>query len=429
MADSHTSKKSFYERRLAGPVREALADTPVVLIDGPRQSGKSTLAQRLVSEDFPAEYVTLDDLTVLGAATASPADFLARFDGPVVIDEAQRAPELFLAIKAEVDRDRRPGRYLLTGSARARFVPEISEALVGRVEVVTLWPLSQGEIEGRDERFVDAIFAAEPLRPRSEGEPLDRDQILDRALTGGYPEAVGRRRPARRRRWFASYVTTVLQREVRDLAEIEGLAELPRLLALAAARAGALQNVSELARATGMPQTTVKRYLALLVATFLIDKVPAWSGNLGKRLLKSPKLFPVDTGLMGHLLGLESSGLDRPGAPLGPLLETFVVGEIRKQIGWSDVRPRIHHFRSARQEEVDIVLEDARGRVVGIEVKASATVEARDFRHLEGLRDALGDRFVGGYVLHTGRDGVSFGDRLHAAPVWSLWRSGSRPSA
>lgn len=422
MVDYQPPIENFYPRTLADHVREALADTPVVLIHGPRQSGKSTLARRLVSDGFPAEYVTLDDLTVLGAARASPADFLARFDGPVVIDEAQRAPELFLAIKAEVDRDRRPGRFLLTGSARVRFIPEISEALAGRVEILTLWPLSQGEIEGRRERFVDELFAGRP--PRWEGAPLDRGEILERALIGGYPEVVRRRQKARRGRWFASYLTTILQREVRDLAEIEGLTELPRLLALVAARAGGIQNISELARATGMPQTTVKRYLALLVATFLVEKVPAWSGNLGKRLLKSPKLFPVDTGLMGHIVGLDSDGLDAPGAPVGPLLETFVVSEIRKQIGWSEARPTIHHFRSARQEEVDIVLEDPRRRVVAIEVKASAAVDARDFRHLEGLREDLGDRFVAGLVLHTGREAVAFGDRLQAVPIGSLWRSG-----
>lgn len=423
MVDYTPPTGEFYRRNLAKRVREALSDTPVVLIHGPRQSGKSTLARHLVSDDFPAEYVTLDDLTVLGAARASPADFLARFDGPVVIDEAQRVPELFLAMKAEVDRDRRPGRFLVTGSARVRFIPEISEALAGRVELLTLWPLSQGEIEGRADRFVDVVFRGEA--PRAKGDPLDREQILDRALVGGYPEVVSRRQAARRRRWFESYITTIVQREVRDLAEIEGLADLPRLLALVAARAGAIQNISDLARATGMPQTTLKRYLALLVATFLVEKVPAWSGNLGKRLLKSPKLYPVDSGLMGHLVGLEREGLDVPGAPVGPLLETFVVGEIRKQLGWSDVQPEVHHFRSAGQEEIDVVLEDARQRVVGIEIKASSSVKARDFRHLERLRDDLGERFMIGLVLYTGSETVGFGNRLYATPISALWRCGA----
>lgn len=423
MVDYTPPAGGFFTRNLAERVIEALSDTPVVLIHGPRQSGKSTLARHLVSDEFPADYVTLDDLTVLGAARASPGDFLARFDGPVVIDEAQRVPELFLAMKAEVDRDRRPGRFLVTGSARARFIPEISEALAGRVEILTLWPLSQGEIEGRADGFVDLVFRGEA--PRAKGDPLDREQILDRALVGGYPEVVSRRQAARRRRWFESYITTIVQREVRDLAEIEGLAELPRLLALVAARAGAIRNFSELARATGMPQTTLKRYLALMVGTFLVERVPAWSGNLGKRLLKSPRLYPVDSGLMGHLVGLEREGLHAPGAPVGPLLETFVVGEIRKQLGWSEVQPKIHHFRSAGQEEIDVVLEDARKRVVGIEIKASSSVERRDFRHLERLRDDLGGRFTLGLVLYTGRETVGFGERLYATPISALWRSGA----
>lgn len=415
------SSGQLYDRALVSPVREALADTPVVVIHGPRQSGKSTLVRGLIGDEFPAEYVTLDDLTVLGAASASPADFLAGFGGPVVIDEAQRVPELFLAIKSAVDRDRRPGRFLLTGSAHVGFVPEMAEALAGRVEILTLWPLSQGEIEGRKDAFVDAVFSG--TVPRPEGEPLNRGEVMTRALVGGYPEVVRRRQPGRRQRWLDSYVTTILQREVRDLANIERLGELPRLLALVAARAGGLQNFAELARASGIPQSTVKRYLALLVATFLVRRVPAWSGNLGKRLLKSPKLYPVDSALMAHLVGLEREGLDVPGAPVGPLLEAFVIGEIAKQIGWSRVQPTPHHFRSARQEEVDFLLEDARRRVVGIEVKASTAVEARDFRHLESLKTDLGERFLLGVVLYTGPDAVAFGERLHALPVWTVWRA------
>lgn len=415
----------LYARALLPALRDALSDTPVVLIHGPRQSGKSTLAKALIADGFPAEYVTLDDLTVLGAATASPADFVARFRGPVVIDEAQRVPELFLAIKAAVDRDRRPGRFLLTGSAHVRFVPEVAEALAGRVEILTLWPLSQGEIEGRREGFVDALFTGSV--PPVEGAPIDRRETLERALVGGYPEAVRRRQPARRHRWFASYMTTILQREVRDLAAIAGLAELPRLLSLLAARAGGLQNFSELARASGLPQSTLKRYVALLVATFLVRPVPAWSGNLGKRLIKSPRLYPVDSGLMGHLVGLDGDGLDAAGAPTGALLETFVLAELAKQIGWSAVRPTIHHFRSASQEEVDFVLEDSRRRIVGLEVKASATVGRRDFRHLESLQEALGERFELGLVLYTGTETVPFGAQLHAVPVCALWTAGCSP--
>lgn len=421
MVDNTPKAGAPYARHLAGQIHAALADTPVVLVHGPRQSGKSTLVKSLISHEFPARYVTFDDALVLSAARAGPADFLAGLKGPVVIDEVQRVPEILLAIKAEVDRRREPGRYLLTGSAHARFVPEISEALAGRVEILTLWPLSQGEIEGRKETFLDRVFSGDV--PGAPGESLDRAHLLDRALIGGYPEAVRRRQPERRRTWFSSYVTTILQREVRDLAEIERLADLPHLLALVAARAGGLQNFSELARTSGMPQSTLKRYLALLEATFLVEAVPAWSGNLGKRLLKSPKLYPTDSGLMAHLQGLEREGLDAPGAPTGPLLETFVVAELRKQIGWSEVRPALYHFRSARQEEVDVLFEDRARRVVAVEVKASSAVEARDVRHLRQLREDLGKKFVKGLVLHPGREAVTFGRDLHALPVTTLWRS------
>ncbi|MGH7566215.1 MAG: ATP-binding protein [Gemmatimonadota bacterium] len=420
MANYQPPTDTNFPRALRPAVQAALADTPVVLIHGPRQAGKSTLAKSLVGDDFPARYVSLDDLTVLDAARSSPPDFLASFDGPVIIDEVQRAPDLFLAIKEAVDRDRIPGRFLLTGSADVRLVPQISESLAGRIEIVTLWPLSQGEIEGIPEGFLDRLFDGEP--PTARGEAIDRTELLERALIGGYPEVVQRGQRARRTAWFRAYVTTVLQREVRDLADLEGLTELPRLMALVAARTGALRNFSELSHASGLPQTTLKRYLALLEAAFLIRPLPAWSGNLGKRLIKSPRLYPTDTGLMGYLMGLDLERLDAPGAPTGALIEAFVVGEVRKQIGWSATQPTMHHFRSAAQEEVDLVLEDTRGRLVAIEVKAAARVEDHDFRHIRRFQEDVGRRFVTGLVLHAGREVVSFGPNLHAVPIAALWR-------
>lgn len=420
MANYQPPADSNFPRALRPAIQAALDDTPVVLIHGPRQAGKSTLAKSLVGDDFRARYVSLDDLTLLDAARSSPPDFLATFDGPVIIDEVQRAPDLFLAIKEAVDRDRAPGRFLLTGSADVRLVPQVSESLAGRIEIATLWPLSQGEIEGTAERFVDPLFDGDP--PTLTGEAMDRTDLLERALIGGYPEVVQRGQRARRTAWFRAYVTTVLQREVRDLAEIEGLTDLPRLMALIAARTGALQNFSELSRASGLPQTTLKRYLSLLEAAFLIRPVSAWSGNLGKRLIKSSRLYPTDTGLMGYLVGLNLDRLNTPGAPTGALVEAFVVGELRKQIGWSATQPTMHHFRSSGQEEIDLVLEDSRGRLVAIEVKASSRVEDRDFRHLRRFKEDVGRKFVAGLVLYSGGDVVSFGKNLHAVPIAALWR-------
>jgi len=291
----------MFTRNLSSRVLAALADTPVVLLHGARQTGKSTLVQRLVSHDYRARYVTLDDPTVLAAARADPAGFLAALEGPVALDEVQRAPGLFLAIKAQVDRGRHAGRYLLTGSANVLMVPKLSESLAGRMEILTLWPLSQGEIEDHRENFVDVLFGHGSIT-LEEGTEGGSD-LTTRMLRGGYPEACRRSTWARRRAWFDSYLATILQRDVRDLANIEGLAAMPRLLAFLAGRIGSLVNHAEVSRSLAMPQSTLKRYMVLLAATFLVHTVPPWSGSLGKRLVKSPKLYLIDTGLVASLLG------------------------------------------------------------------------------------------------------------------------------
>ncbi len=413
----HPEASPIYPRHLAHRIRAALGDTRVVLLHGPRQSGKSTLARSLVSSEWQAEFRTLDDAQTLAAALGNPTAFVSAA-GPLIIDEVQRAPDLFLAIKAEVDRDPRPGRFLLTGSADVHLLPAISESLAGRIESLTLWPLSQGEIEGRRESFVDDVFRD---RFQPVHEPVTRADIFRRAARGGFPEVVRRPEEARRRAWFESYVTSILERDIRDIANIEGRADLPRLLALLAVRSASLINVSELSRSSGIPYTTLQRYLTLLEIAFLVRTTPAWSGNLGKRLTKSPKIHMVDTGMMAHLLGRGEDAFDDVTAPAGPLLETFVASELRKQIGWSELQPRLYHFRSPRREEVDLVLEDRRGRIVGIEVKAAGSVADGDFRHLRALADLAGPRFVRGIVLHSGEVGIPFGERLWALPVSVVW--------
>jgi len=406
------------DRNITPALLDALADNPVVFLNGARQTGKSFLAQWLASGDHPAQYLTLDDVGVLAAARSDPAGFLAGLGGPAVLDEVQRAPELFLALKAEVDRDRRPGRFQLTGSADVLLLPRLAESLAGRMEILTLWPLSQGEIEKVTEGFVDALFAEELPAPTATSE--DRSQLMRRILRGGYPEVLSRSTERRQHAWFDSYVTSILQRDVRDLANIEGLTAMPRLLTLLAARASALVNFSELSRSSGISQSTLKRYMALLETTFFVQFLPAWSGNLSKRLVKAPKLVLNDTGLMAHLLGVGPGSRD-PGL-VGPLLENFVVMELRKQARWSAIRVRFFHFRTQTGREVDIVLEDAAGRIVGIEVKAAATVRADDFKGLRTLADQLGSRFCRGVVLYTGAERIPFGPHLHSLPVETLWR-------
>lgn len=409
----------MYRRNIATLLNEALGDTPVVLLNGARQTGKSTLVRSGMIDDRGARYLTLDDAGVLAAAEADPGGFLSGLEGPVILDEVQRSPGLFPAIKAEVDRERRPGRFLMTGSANVLLLPKLSESLAGRMEVLTLWPLSQGEIEGVEERFIDTVFSEDPdlLQEEPEGTP----ELIERLLRGGYPEVLGRRSDARRRAWFGSYVTTILQRDVRDISNIEGLTALPRLLSLLAARAASLVNYAELSRSASMPQSTLKRYISLLQATFLVQTLPAWSSNLGKRLVRSPKLLVCDTGLISSLQGLSAERLAADPVLAGPLLENFVAMELMKQSAWSRTQPRLFHFRTQTGQEVDIVLEDAAGLVVGVEVKAAATVGARDFRGLRALAEATGERFRRGIVLYTGKVNIPFDNNLHALPVSSLW--------
>src|SRR3990167_9117395 len=294
------------KRHITARVLEALADTPVVLLNGPRQAGKSTLAQEVAWHKHPARYLTLDDATTLAAARNDPQGFLAGFVGPVVIDEIQRAPELFLAIKTQVDRDRRPGRFLLTGSADVLLLPHLAESLAGRMEILTLWPFSQGEIEKNQEGFIDAVFS--PAIPQQHSR-FQRSEWIQKVLRGGFPEVLGRQTESRQAAWFGSYITTILQRDVRDITHIEGLTALPRLFALLAARAASLINFSEISRTSTIPQSTLKRYMTILETTFLLQTLPAWSGNLSKRLVKAPKLVIGDTGLMSYLLGLNEERL------------------------------------------------------------------------------------------------------------------------
>jgi predicted AAA+ superfamily ATPase len=414
MDDNHPLVGRFITDRLLA----ALADTPVVLLHGARQTGKTTLARHIARTIHPAQYITLDDAVVLSAASQDPAGFLSGIEGPVVLDEVQRAPQLFPAIKTEVDRQRRPGRFLLTGSANIFLIPRLAESLAGRMEILSLWPFSEGEIAGTRGNFIDAVFSPSVLHPRPAA-----DDLASRLLRGGYPPAVERADLDRRQAWFASYVTTILERDVRDLAHIDALTALPRTLALMAARIAKLVNFAEMGRSLGLPQTTLKRYFALLEATFLVQLAPAWSSNLGKRLIKAPKLFLNDTGLAAAMLGLNQERLEREALVRGALIENLVFLELRKQSGWSRVRAQVFHFRTAAGQEVDLLLENAAGDVVGIEAKSSANVTAKDFNGLRALADLTGGRFHRGIVLYTGSATVSFGSNLQAVPVSALWET------
>jgi predicted AAA+ superfamily ATPase len=317
-----------------------------------------------------------------------------------------------------VDRQRKPGRFLLTGSANPLFIPQVSEALAGRVEVLTLWPLSQGEVGGSVERFIERSFSADfPVRS---AVPGDRADLVRRVVTGGFPEVVARDTQDRRA-WFGSYVTTILQRDVRELARVEALKDFPRLLALVGTRTAAPLNLADLSRSTGLALTTLRRYMALLEATFLVQTVPAWFANVGKRLAKAPKLLICDSGLAAYLGGFDEERLSSDPGLLGSLLETLVGCELLKQSTWSTVNVTLHHFRSQTGQEVDFVLEQPSRAVVGVEVKATASVGANDFRGLKAFAELTGKRFKCGVVLYAGERVVPFGDKLLAVPVWTLW--------
>lgn len=398
----------------------ALGDTPVVLLQGARQVGKTTLVQALSADvKRPRRVLTLDDGAVLSAAQRDPEGFVAALTGPSAIDEVQRAPELFRTIKASVDRDRTPGRFLLTGSANVMLLPKLSESLAGRVELIPLWPLSQGEFEGVRERFIDRLFERET--PDWKGAARRARPLVERMLRGGFPEAASRADAVRRDAWFSAYAETTLRREVRELSGAEGLAELPRLLAALAARAGGILNVADVSRALGMPQSTTRRYIALLEATFLAVMVPAWSTNRSSRLAKSAKVLIADSGLACHLVGANAERLADDGPARGAMLENFLAMEIIKQREWSRTKPAIHHFRSSAGAEVDLVLEDRAGRIVGIEFKSARSVGADAFRGLRALRELAGKNFVRGVVLNDGVETVRFDPTLMAAPHSAVW--------
>ncbi len=413
----HTRLGPALPRHAEKVVADALADTRVVLINGARQSGKSTLV-RLVAVGRDTDWRDLDAALMRQAAISDPDGFVESAD-LMVIDEIQRAPELLLSIKSRVDADPRPGRYLLTGSARVLGLRALPDTLIGRMETIELWPFSQGEIDSAPDGFLDAVFTQGPDLRHDSG--ITRADYAERIVRGGFPEAVARTTDKRRRAFFDSYLGDLIARDVRQLSEIERTAEMRALVRLLAARSGQLLVPAALGKELGLGVNTVKRYLSLLEEVYLIKRIPAWSRNLSSRATLTPKVAFVDSGLAANIIGADARSLHRPGGHLGPLLEGFVLMELARQTGWAETDVTMHHYRTKDQVEVDAVLENRRGEVVGIEVKAASTVRAEDFRHLRHLADRLGDEFVAGIVLHTGPQTLPFGPKMLAVPVSALW--------
>jgi len=408
----------YIPRHITAEILDALSASPAVLLNGARQTGKSTLVKEIAKQSS-FEYVTLDDFTTLNAVSLDPVGYLTAMKKPIIIDEIQRIPELFLAIKQLVDKDRQPGQFLLTGSANIFMLPKLSESLAGRVEIITLWPFSCDELIQKKATFIDHLFSDQFSLIHD--HDFSRQELIEKMIRGGYPEIRKLTTERRRIAWFNSYITTILQRDVTDISKIEGVKELPRLLSLIANQSGALVNISSLARDVGLVMMTLKRYLALLEAIFFVKQLPAWFKNIGKRLIKSPKLYLSDTGLLSYLMGLGQNRLETDPKFIGQLLESYVMQELFKQATWSETLPNIFYYRSVSGREVDFILETRSGHIVGIEVKASTTVNSSDFDGLMEIKSLLGKKFVRGIVMYTGNNTVPFGENLYAVPVSSLW--------
>jgi uncharacterized protein len=407
------------ERALTGTVAQAMQESRVVALLGPRQAGKSTVVQMLAAGELHAEYLTLDDEPTLSLATSDPQGFVAGLRAPAVIDEIQRAPTLLLAIKARVDRDTTPGQFLLTGSANLRRIPTVADALPGRVDYLTLWPFTQGEIAGHPERLLAELFAGEA--PAVAGAPVGRGEYAEMLVAGGFPEA-RIRSPQARRRFFDSYITTIVERDVQETSRILDPASAGTLLRLLAARSGSLARYDALARDADVDGKTAKGHLAVLERLFLVRVRQPWHVNLGKRQVKAPKLYVVDTGLLSALVGADVKRIRDDEGFAGAMFETFVATELERQASWSPEPLSFWHYRED-QREVDVIVERPSGEIVGVEVKASATVRAHDFRGLVHMRERLGSRLAAGVVLYAGTQTLPFGERLWALPLSALWSS------
>ena len=406
------------DRHLRSSVLAALEDTRVVGILGARQVGKSTLIERIAREDHPAAILSLDDQATRGAAQADPTGFVAGLSTPVVIDEVQRAPDLLLAIKARVDRHQAPGQFLLTGSANLLTAAPVADAMTGRAEYLRLGPFTQGELHGRRERFIPRAFSGE--WPAVEGAHVGRAAYAELVARGGYP-AVQERTPTRRARYFESYVETILQRDLATIARVHDRSNVRRLLGGIAATSASLLSFDSLGRDLALPSSTLRTHLDLLDTLFLTDRSQPWASNLLSRVVKTPKAYVTDTGLLSYLIGADAERIAADAELAGPIFETFVAMELQRQIAWQDAPPQRFHYRDRDGREVDVVLERRDGAVVGVEVKTAASVTERDFRGLRHLRERLGDRFKCGILLYTGEATVPFGDRLAAVPLCGLW--------
>ena len=408
---------SLYPRWIEPRIHEALLDTPVVLLAGPRQAGKTTLVRQFA--DRGRHYLTLDDELTFLSAREDPVGMIRNLDR-AIIDEIQRAPQLLLAIKKSVDEDRRPGRFLLTGSANLMALPTVADSLAGRMETLMLLPLSQSEIENQPANWVDSVFAGKILTAKP---PVLGAELVERVLRGGYPEAVARPTEKRRSAWARQYINAILQRDVRDVAEIDKLDQLPRFLRALAQTAGQMCNYSELGGQVGLDGKTVSRYIGVFEQMYLLKRIDVWARNRLKRVVKTPKLQFIDAGLLANLMDIHAKDVQADRSRYGHVLESFVFGELLKHSTTADDNYQLLYYRDADKFEVDVVIENSAGKLVGVEIKAAATVKERDLRGLKKLASLAGDQFTAGVLLYDGDETLPLGNNLWAAPLSTLWGS------
>lgn len=409
------NESSHYPRRIGSRIAEALADTPVVLLAGPRQAGKTTLVRQISGNGV--RYLTLDDELTLMSAREDPVGMIRSLDR-AVIDEIQRAPSLLLAIKKSVDEDRRPGRFLLTGSANLMALPTVADSLAGRMETLLLLPLSQGEIEGQSANWLDSVFSGRIPRP---GPQSPGGDLVDRVLRGGYPEAISRPTQRRRIAWARQYMDALIQRDVRDVSGIEKLDQLPRFLRALAQTAGQMCNYSQLAGQVGLDSKTAAKYVGVFEQMYLLRRVDVWARNRLNRVVKTPKLQFIDSGLLATLMELTAPEVQHNRTRFGNVLESFVYGELLKATTTAEGEYALMYYRDADKVEVDVVIENAAGQLVGVEVKASATVKESDLRGLRKFSSLAGDQFKMGILLYDGDETMPLGDNIWAAPLATLW--------
>jgi uncharacterized protein len=409
-------------RRIASHALEFLDAFRVLIINGPRQSGKTTLLRQLES-CRGGTYLTLDDASLRAAAHADPTAFVADGPRPMMIDEIQRGgDDLVLAIKASVDRAAERGQFVLAGSTRFLATPSLSESLAGRASVLEVWPFAQQELVSGSSSFLTRAFEEPDTFRTATRSSYARPDYFDLIARGFYPEVLTMRSELARAEWFDAYIQAIIDTDIREMAKIDEPSSLRRLLTLAAAATAQEPNLIKTASELGLYRTTVNRYLTLLETVFLVRSLPAWSRNLYARAVRRPKLHITDTGLAAYLLSVDAEGLAARVSPArGPLVETFIVNELAKQATWSPFRLNLYHWRVSQGAEVDLVVERTNGRVVGIEAKATDSVDLKDFKGLTTLRDSLGEQFVHGFVLYTGDRSLAFGDRLTALPISALW--------